>query len=205
MKICITGVSSGIWNYITEALKNIYDITWISRGENNFEDIHYYRWDITDEFFLQEFISSSNNYDYIIINAGIWFFDTFVNISPEDHTKIIQTNLLSPILMIHGLLEKKKINKWIIFIGSVVWKKSMKFWASYGASKFGLRWFAMQLKNELKWIKIHIINPGIVNTNFHKNSKIEIHGKYKQTPLESILKTIKQIISWEEKRFEIDL
>jgi short-subunit dehydrogenase len=98
-----------------------------------------------------------------------------------------------------------KIKKWIIFIWSISSKKSWSLWASYAASKFWLRWFAMQLKNEVKWIKISIINPKIVKTNFHKNSKIEIVWKYKETSLDEILKVVKKIFSSEEKRFEIDL
>lgn len=81
----------------------------------------------------------------------------------------------------------------------------MKLWASYAASKFGLRGFAMQLKNELTKLQTHLINPKIVATNFHKNSKIEIHGKYTETSLESIYKAVEDIISEKEKRFEIDL
>jgi short-subunit dehydrogenase len=72
------------------------------------------------------------------------------------------------------LLKNNKIQKGIVCIGSICGKKSFKFGASYGASKFGIRGFAMQLKNELSSISVHLINPKIVDTNFHKNSKIEI-------------------------------
>jgi hypothetical protein len=52
----------------------------------------------------------------------------------------------------------------------------------------------MQLKNEVKKKEVFLINPKIVNTNLHKNSKIEIVGKYEETKLEIILETIKEII-----------
>jgi hypothetical protein len=63
----------------------------------------------------------------------------------------------------------------------------------------------MNLKNEFPNKKIHIINPKVVPTNFHRNSKIEIVWKFKETKIEDILKTVKDIINWNEKRFEIDL
>jgi len=204
--ILITWISSWIWKYISKELSKENTIIWTWRKEiEKIENINYLKWDIWDIDFIKKLNNSINKIDYVIINAWVWYFDNFENISLEENKEIIETNLLSPILLINLLLKDKKINKWIIFIWSIVWKKSMKYWASYAASKFWLRGFAMQLKNELKWIKTHIINPKIVNTNFHKNSKIEIHWKYQETSLDSIYQVINNIITWKEKTFEIDL
>jgi hypothetical protein len=52
----------------------------------------------------------------------------------------------------------------------------------------------MNLKNELKNKNIFIVNPKIVKTNFHNNSKVEIAGKYEETSIEEILKVIEDII-----------
>lgn len=205
-KILITWITSWIWEYISLKLSNENQVIWTGRKEKpNIKNIDYVKWDIRDIAFINDLCNKIDPIDYLVINAWVWYFDKFENISIEQNKEIIETNLLSPILLINILLSSNKINKWIIFIGSLAWKKSMKFWASYSASKFWLRGFAMQLKNELKWIKTHIINPKIVNTNFHKNSKIEIHWKYEETSLDKIYKTIDNIIKWEEKMFEIDL
>lgn len=204
--ILITWITSGIWLHLATNLSKENHITWVWRREKpDIENIYYIKWNIRELKTLHEIEKSKESYDYVIINAWIWYFDEFKNINLEQNKEIIETNLLSPILLTNILLTENKIKKWIIFIWSVVWKKSMKFWASYGASKFGLRWFAMQLKNELAKLSIHIINPKIVRTEFHKNSKIEINWKYKETSLSDIFHTIENIISWKEKRFEIDL
>lgn len=204
--LLITWITSWIWLYISEKLSENNKIIWIWRKELlGQENIDYVKWDIRDLKFLTDISNKIESIDYLVINAWVWYFDKFENISIEENKEIIETNLLSPILLINILLSANKINKWIIFIWSVVWKKSMKYWASYAASKFWLRGFAMQLKNELKWIKTHIINPKIVNTNFHKNSKVDIHWKYQETSLESIYEVIDNIITWKEKMFEIDL
>jgi len=63
----------------------------------------------------------------------------------------------------------------------------------------------MNLKNEVNKKSIHFINPKVVKTNFHKNSKIEIPTKYQETKIDDIFKTINEIILGNEKRFEIDL
>jgi len=202
-KILITWTSSWIWNYLSENLKNEFEIIWISRSKNNVSWITHFSWDINDEDFLKNVYKNVNYVNYLILNAWVWYFDKFENISLEKHKEIISTNLLSPILSTSIFLDKTK--SWIIFIWSISSKKSSKFWASYSASKFWLRWFAMNLKNEFPNKKIHIINPKVIPTNFHRNSKIEIVWKFKETKIEDILKTVKDIINWNEKRFEIDL
>lgn len=201
-EILITWTSSWIWNFLAEKLAIKNKIYWLSR-KNSWLEIQEFLWDINDDFFLQEIYKKIPEIDYLILNAWVWYFDNFEKISLNEHKEILNTNLISPIILTHLFLNK--IKSWIIFIGSISSKKSGKYWASYSASKFGLRGFAMNLKNETKWIKIHLINPKIVKTNFHKNSSIEIVGKFQETKIEYILDTVNKIITWEEKRFEIDL
>ncbi|MCH2189143.1 SDR family oxidoreductase [Candidatus Gracilibacteria bacterium] len=206
MHICITGVSSGIGLHITQKLTPDHTLTGISRRSiENRINLTHIKGDIRDENLLEKIAKESEAFDYIILNAGVAYFDSCENILPEQHREIIETNLLSTILFINVLLKYNKIKKGIIFIGSIAGKKSSQNGSSYAASKFGLRGFAMQLKNEQRQLGIHIINPKIVSTELHKNSKIQIQGKYKETSLESISSTITSILSGEEKRFEIDL
>lgn len=199
--IFITGTSSWIWKFVAQNMQEIHTIYGISRNSSNLK-IQEFLWNINDETFLSEIYKKVPEIDWLILNAWVWYFDTFKNISLEEHKEIIQTNLLSPIIFTSIFLDK--IKSWIIFIGSISSKKSGKYGASYSASKFWLRGFAMNLKNEIKQ-NIHIINPKVVKTNFHKNSKIEIQWKFEETNLEDILQVINEIIQWKEKRFEIDL
>jgi short-subunit dehydrogenase len=201
--ILITGTSSGIWNALKNNFEQNFNIIWVSRtGEN---DINI---DLSDTQNLEKIIHyvQENNIilDSIILNAGIWFFDEFENISQQDHEQILDLNLKSPILLTQKLLPFLEEKARIIFIGSVCSKKFMKYGAVYQASKFGIRGFAGSLKNELKWKKIHLINPKIVETNFHNHSKIPMDS-HKQTHMSDIITTVENIFSWEETRFEIDL
>lgn len=204
-KILITWTSSGIWKYLWENLRKDYFVMWVSRSDDDIWLNRYFKWDLQDSDFLDKIASDTKELDYLIINAWVWYFDDFKSISEDQNKEIINTNLLSPILLINKLLKLNKIKSWIIFIWSSASKKSTKYWASYSASKFGIRWFAMSLKNELKWLKVHLINPNIIDTWFHKSSKIQIVWKHKETSLNDVLETIKNLISWNETRFEIDL
>lgn len=201
--ILITWTSSGIWNAIKNNFEQNYNIIWVSRtGEN---DINI---DLSDTQNLEKIIHylQENNIilDSIILNAGIWFFDEFENISQQDHERILDLNLKSPILLTQKLLPFLSEKARIIFTWSICSKKFMKYWAVYQASKFGIRGFAGSLKNELKWKKVHLINPKIVETNFHNYSKIPMDS-HKQTHMSDIITTVENIFSWEETRFEIDL
>ncbi|MDP5038831.1 MAG: SDR family oxidoreductase [Candidatus Gracilibacteria bacterium] len=200
-KILITGTTSGIGNYLGNLLKEKYQIIGLSKSENNIEGIDFLKINLENIEEINEL--KIENIDYLILNAGIGFFDKFENISLENHIKTINTNLIGNISLIHKLFNK--INIGIIFIGSLSSKKSQKLGTSYCASKFGLRGFAMSLKNENNGKKIFFINPKIVKSNLHKNSKIEIFGKFSETPIQEIGNCIENILEKKETRFEIDL
>lgn len=201
--ILITWVTSWIWYFLASQLKNNSQIIWIWRQSNTIEWIEYFQWDIQNQIFLKILCEKIDEIDYLILNAGVWYFGIFHTISLEHHRQIIQTNLLSNIMLTSLLWDKIKIG--IIFIGSIASKKSGKYGSSYQASKFWLRGFAMSLKNEYPSKKIHFINPSIVETDFHKNSSIEICWKYRETKKESILEVITNILEKKEHRFEIDI
>lgn len=201
--VLITGTSSGIWDSLKTKFSDNYNIIWVSRtGEN---DINI---DLSNTQNLEKIVHYLQEnkiiLDAIILNAGIWFFDEFENISQQDHEKMLDLNLKSPIILTQKLFPFLEEKAKIIFIGSVCSKKFMKYWAVYQASKFGIRGFAGSLKNELRWKKIHLINPKIVETNFHNDSKIPMDS-HKKTHMIDIITTVEKIFSWEETRFEIDL
>lgn len=208
--ILITWTSKWIWNYIAWNLKNDFNIFGISRTKSELDLYREINIDLTKfELFdnlVKNFEQTEIKFDAIILNAWIWYFGKFSSWTDEQYLNIINLNLTSNILLLKKL-EKFLIPKAkIIFIWSVIGKKFMKYGAVYQASKFGLRWFAWALKNELKWIWVHIINPKIVDTTFHDEAKIELNfWENKYTSKDEILACINEILNWNDKRFEIDL
>lgn len=211
--ILITGTSSWIWENLAENfLKNWEKIFWISRKnfwweEKNFQQIFCDLKNFSEvEKNLENF--EKNFFDWIILNAWIWYFENFETMRSEEIFETLQTNLLSKIFLVKFLLDKKLLKKSakIIFIWSKASKKFWNNWTAYLASKFWIRWFAWWLNKDL-WKKywIHLINPRVVKTNFHKNSKIEIQWKFSETWLDEIFEVCEKIFKWEEKKFEVDL
>lgn len=205
--ILITWISSWIWKYISENLKDNFNVFWVSRRNPDIKWINYKNLDLSDFNETKKYITNikENNFEAIIFNAWIWFFDKIENLSDEEIIETINLNLVSNIIFIKNLIPHLSKKTKIIFIWSIAGKKFFMNWSAYQASKFGLRWFVWSLKNEIKqWV--FIINPQFVNnTNFHRNYRSEIPWTFRETRVEDIFEVIKNIINWEEKRFEIDL
>ncbi len=197
--ILITGHSRWIGKYLNDNLRQNYQFFWFSR-ENGF--------DLSEKETFEKIAESLQGakdpcyLDILILNAWIWEFWKFEDIPVEKYEDIINVNLLANIRILKVLEKNIDKNTKIIFIWSIISKKFMKYASVYQASKFGLRWFAWGLKSE--WKKVFLINPKIVDTDFHK-WKIEFDKRFTETKLEDILKTVENIIDWKEKRFEIDL
>ena len=207
--ILITWTSKWIWKYLLNDLKNDNEIIGVSRsqsGKTGFKEINI---DLTNPSLFNNIINifeqSDKKLDVVIINAWVGHFGKYEKWCSKKYEEIINLNLLSPILLIKELEPYLSEKAKIIFIWSIISKKFMKHWAVYQASKFGLRWFAWALKNEMKGKWVHIINPRIVNTGFHDNAEIDIEVWNRETKLDDILEIVKWIIEWNENRFEIDL
>jgi short-subunit dehydrogenase len=196
MNIFITWTSKWIGKFLKEKLESKYNI---------FEIIWKQVCDLAKKQDIEKFVNwlpKDLVFDVLILNAGVGAFWNFEENDLEVYENIINVNLLANIRLLKML--EKHINKKtkIIFMGSIIWKKFMKWAAVYQASKFWLRGLAWWLKTE--WKKVFIINPKIVDTSFHKD-KICINPKWEKTSLESIYEVVNDIILGKESRFEIDL
>ena len=196
MNIFITWTSRWIWKFLKDNLQehNIFDIS--GRSECDI-------WDFEKlKTYLKEKIPENVLFDALVLNAGFGLFGKFEDFKFEDYQALIHTNLLWNIAILKFLEKNLYSRTKIIFIGSIISKKFMKWASVYQASKFGLRGLAGGLKTE--WKKVFIINPKIVDTGFH-TWKVCINPSWEKTSLESILESVKNILSGKERRFEIDL
>jgi len=196
MNIFITWTSRWIWKFLKDNLQehNIFDIS--GRSECDI-------WDFEKlKTYLKEKIPENVALDGLVLNAGFGLFGKFEDFDFADYQALINTNLLWNIAILKFLEKNLHPRTKIIFIGSIISKKFMKWASVYQASKFGLRGLAGGLKTE--WKKVFIINPKIVDTDFHK-WKVCINPNWEKTSLESILESVKNILNGKERRFEIDL
>jgi len=189
----VTGVSSGLGTAITEALiQNGADVYGLARNENKLkqlkekfgEKFHNSKVDISQFDQITEWISQNFSDDYspdiLINNAGVGSFGAIDEKPVEDWLQMVNTNLNGAYYMtsqIVPFLKKKKHHTHIINIGSILGTVARENASAYSATKFGLCGFSEALFKELRYfnIKVSVINPGSIATDFFHSSEIEKH------------------------------
>ena len=184
--VLVTGSSSGIGYEITLKLLNLgAKVIGIARNHNksNLENKNYttYTCDISVheklEILLKQILKNHPQINCFISNAGYGNFGPLENFSTLQIDNFVATNLTSHIIITKFLVPHFKRNKIgdIIFIGSEAGLLGTKNGSLYCATKFGLRGFCGALSKDVanKNIRVSIINPGMVRTDFFENLNFE--------------------------------
>lgn len=124
--------------------------------------------DLSTEEGMDTLIDSSPNLDGLVNNAGVAINKPIRFYKQADLESIFQTNTFAPMLIVKGLLKKKKINKG----GSIVFTSSVSSFHSelgngmYGASKAAITSYMHYCAREVanNNIRANCIHPGMVET-----------------------------------------
>ena len=184
--VLVTGSSSGIGYEITLKLLGLgAKVIGIARNHDRskIENKNYttYKCDVSAhqklEILLKQILKKHPQINCFISNAGYGDFGPLENFSTLQIKNFIATNLTSHIVMTKLLLphfKRIKIGD-IIFIGSEAGLLGAKNGSLYCTAKFGLRGFSEALSKDVanKNIRVSIINPGMIRTNFFENLNFE--------------------------------
>ena len=126
---------------------------------------------------MKQILKNHPQINCLISNAGYGNFGPLENFSTLQINNFLATNLTSHLIITKLLLPHFKRNKMgdIIFIGSEAGLLGAKNGSLYCTAKFGLRGFTESLSKDVskKNIRVSIINPGMVRTNFFENLNFE--------------------------------
>ena len=115
-------------------------------------------------------VAEFGSVDVLVNNAGVGFFGTVEQMSPEDFRAVIETNLFGVFYCCRAAIPemKRRGGGYIINISSLAGTNAHPQMAAYNASKFGLNGFSEALMQEVRQdnIKVSYIMPGSVNTHF---------------------------------------
>ena len=184
--VLVTGSSSGIGYEITLKLLDLgAKVIGIARNHDRskIENKNYttYKGDVSAhqklEILLKQILKKHPQINCFISNAGYGDFGPLENFSTLQIKNFIATNLTSHIVMTKLLLphfKRIKIGD-IIFIGSEAGLLGAKNGSLYCTTKFGLRGFSEALSKDVanKNIRVSIINPGMIKTDFFENLNFE--------------------------------
>ena len=185
-QVIVTGSSSGIGFAITrKLLENNFKVIGVSRSGNasqfnhdNYENVNLDLEDISRlPANLKEFAAGYVDVDSIVFCAGRGQFGGLEEFSFEQIKSLMDLNFLSQAYLARVFLPRFKQRNGgnLIFIGSESALVGSRQGAIYCASKFALRGMAQALRDECSRnnIRVAIINPGMVNTEFFDNLDFE--------------------------------
>lgn len=197
----ITGASSGIGRDMARILNNLnYDIIITARNEKKLKElkkelneknknkVDIYVADLSKE---EECIKLYNqvkenykNIDFLINNAGFGLCGKMINTDLETEMEMIDTNIKAVHILTKLFLKDmvERDSGRILNIASVASFMAGPLMATYYATKNYVLRFSQAIKEELKKeksnVKISVLCPGPVNTNFNKvaNVKFALKG-----------------------------
>ena len=108
--------------------------------------------------------------DILVNNAGVGWFKNIADISVDDWTTTIGTNLTGAFYCIKEALPRfaKRNGGYIVNISSLAGKNAFAGASAYNASKFGLNGFseAVMLDSRYENVRVTTVAPGSVDTEF---------------------------------------
>lgn len=177
----VTGGTSGLGLEITKELlnKGAY-VTLIVRSPEKFENInfnHYKKRVSMIKCNLQD-TSEVNNIskllcypiDGIIYNAGLGFFKSIQSHSLEETIETYQVNVIDFITLFKTVKPYLTSNASIVGISSQAAFVTQANAAFYGSSKVALNGVLNALRIEEQDLHVMTVNPGPINTPFHKKA-----------------------------------
>ena len=195
MKALITGASSGIGRDMARNLASRgYDLVLVARNENGLktvkEDILKIRDDVNIEILSIDLSNKENcyklheqvkNIDILINNAGFGLFGKFTDTSLDKEISMIETNVMAyHILMKLYLQDMVKRNEGhILNVASIAGFMPGPLMATYYATKNYVLSLTRAVHKELKKahsnVKLSVLCPGPVNTNFNNVADVKFN------------------------------
>lgn len=120
--------------------------------------------------------------DGLVLNAGVIDYTPAKMINFDKIRQIFQVNFEANVLLIQGLLKRKKISKGasVVFISSIAPLVSVKGTSLYAASKAALNSYAKVLALELagQKIRVNVISPGIIETDLIRRENVATSDQF---------------------------
>lgn len=194
MRALITGASSGIGRDMAKYLSSLgYELILVSRDEQKLKDVQK-QLKTSSEVIPMDLSISQNcinlyeqvknkDIDLLINNAGFGLFGEFSEIDLEKEIHLINTNVTALHILTKLFLKDmiKKDKGHILNVSSVASFAPGPLMSSYYASKSYVtrlsRGIAKELEKKKSKVKISILCPGPVNTNFNKTAGVKFSIK----------------------------
>jgi NADP-dependent 3-hydroxy acid dehydrogenase YdfG len=172
----ITGASRGLGAVIARELAPSHDLLLGARTADALKDIlselpGATGWpvELTDYSALAEAVSPIKRLNVLVHNAGVADLDTIAESSVQQWRHTLEANLIAVAELTRLLLPAlRAANGHVVLINSGAGLRANAGWASYAASKFGLRAFGDALRLEESALRVTSIHPGRIDTDMQR-------------------------------------
>ncbi len=185
MKILIIGATGAFGSELAKAFQG-NDLYLQGRDATKFPDLKAKTMtgDINMPAVRKNIINTCEDIDVFINSTALFQNCLIEDFSVNEISKIIETNLTSPIIIMKHVIEifKKRGNGTIININSVAGKMGNKMEAVYCATKYGMKGFLDSVRYDCiqKGVKVIEIFPGAMSKGmaaYRKDSEIYTNPK----------------------------
>jgi len=188
--VFITGASSGIGKETAKFFQKMgWNVVAAMRDPQaedeltKFENVKLLACDVTNQDSIKNAVKEGaaffNGIDVLVNNAGYYTLGPLEATSHEQIKRQIDTNLMGLIDVTKEVLPyfRKQKSGTIINISSIAGIISIPLQSLYHAAKWGVEGFSESLQYELKQfnIRVKIIEPGVIKTNFLGRSMTMVH------------------------------
>ena len=190
MRALVTGASSGIGRDIAKNLsKKGYDLVLVSRDKQKLEkvakeingNVKIISLDLTDEQACKNLYKQEPNIDLLVNNAGFGDCGEFTKTDLDKEIKMIETNVIAYHILMKLYLKDfvKKDSGTILNVASIAGFMPGPLMSTYYATKAYIVRISEGIREELKHrksnVKISILCPGPVATNFNEVANVKFH------------------------------
>ncbi|CAM4421806.1 SDR family oxidoreductase [Nocardia ninae] len=172
----ITGASRGLGAAIARELAPSHELLLGARSADALRDIlkeipDATGWpvELTDYAAVATAAAPIRRLDVLVHNAGIQDLGTIADSTVEQWRKTLEANLIAVVELTRVLLPAlRAADGHVLLINSGAGLRANAGWASYAASKFGLRAFADALRLEEPSLRVTSIHPGRIDTDMQR-------------------------------------
>jgi short-subunit dehydrogenase len=122
--------------------------------------------DLVEPDGVERLLAEAGPVDVLVANAGLPASGRYGSFSVEEIDRALAVNLRAPMLMAHalmdGMIERRRGH--MVFVSSLAGKAASGGGSLYSATKFGLRGFALGLREDLLYhgIGVSVVLPGFI-------------------------------------------
>ncbi|MEV6556709.1 SDR family oxidoreductase [Nocardia sp. NPDC051756] len=172
----ITGASRGLGAAIARELAPTHDLLLGARSADALRDIgkelpEATAWpvELTDYAAVAAAAAPIRRLDVLVHNAGIQDLASIAESTVDQWRNTLEANLIAVVELTRLLLPAlRAAGGHVVLINSGAGLRANAGWASYAASKFGLRAFADALRLEEPTLRVTSIHPGRIDTDMQR-------------------------------------